>query len=73
MRGLLTAAGADVIPVPVPARRTGTSWPLRSAGPWPVSPGVSGVVSLLALAEGPVPGYPVVPAGWPGRWRWSRR
>ncbi len=49
----------------------GTRWPTRSRTRWrtggrpPASSAwpVAGVLSLLALDEAPLPGYPVVPAG----------
>ena len=62
----LAAAGAEVIRVPVPAGADRAAMAAALSVALAGDPGVSGVVSLLALAEEPVPEYPVVPAGLAG-------
>ena len=60
---VMTGAGAEVSRVEVPAAAGRAELAGMLAGD---GAGVSGVVSLLALAGEPVPGYPVVAAGLAG-------
>jgi acyl transferase domain-containing protein len=63
----LAAAGAEVVVAEVPAddeRAAVTEQISRLSAGMP--DGISGIVSLLALTEEPVPGYPAVPAGLAG-------
>ena len=72
-RGVRAGAGGAAAPGWWSSRSRAASWTGRcwrpgSAGRWRPDGcrGLAGVVSLLALDEGPLPGHPVVPAGLAG-------
>jgi acyl transferase domain-containing protein/acyl carrier protein len=62
----LSARGADVVAVPVPPGETDRQTLAGLIGRVLPDRDVTGVVSLLALDESPLPGHPVVPGGLAG-------